>query len=174
MRWHRIHNDLLDPVALCVRPLLLIAMIIPLACVGAAAALALGGTHNQSTDGTTVLTWDGPITGISGEYGQSWRGVPYATQPVGAMRWKAPARPTPWKEPLSTDRFGPGCPQQCELPPMACQAAISEACLSLNLYRPFLGQAAGGGANDTAQLNDAQSPSSLPLMPTLVWFHGGA
>ena len=56
----------------------------------------------------------GPVVGsdlsaASGTY--SWKGVPFAKPPVGALRWKAPVAPDAWTSPLATKRFGPACLQ---------------------------------------------------------------
>ena len=142
------------------------------ATLGVAIEAVDGTTAHSSAMDPTVHTWDGPVTGVAGSYGVSWRGIPYATQPVGDMRWKNPARPQPWTDPLPANAFGPACPQQCNLPPMACQANISEACLFLNVFRPFVG-ADRIDVDVSTEGRVAPAPPPAPLLPTLVWIHGG-
>jgi carboxylesterase type B len=78
----------------------------------------------------------------------------YAEPPVGSLRWLQAKPKSPWDGVLNGTSFQPACPQHCVLPPAACQAQISEDCLTLNVYAPL---AASG-----------EHP-----VPVLVWFHGG-
>lgn len=39
-------------------------------------------------------------------------GVPYASPPVGQMRFMPPANPSQWRGVRTADRFGPVCPQR--------------------------------------------------------------
>jgi hypothetical protein len=117
--------------------------------IGAAASTAVSG------DNVTVMTWDGPVTGVANIRGVSWRGIPYAAAPVGDLRWKHPTRPMAWTTPIEASTFGPACPQRCVLPPLACQAAVSEDCLFVNVFRP------------------ARDGTTAPTLPTLAWIHGG-
>ena len=55
----------------------------------------------------------------------------------------------------SAKRYGPGCPQDCELPPFTCTyAGTSEDCLTLDVYTPR-------GATENSNL------------PVLMFIHGG-
>ena len=36
----------------------------------------------------------------------SWKGIPFAKPPVGALRWKAPVEPDAWSGQLATPTFG--------------------------------------------------------------------
>jgi para-nitrobenzyl esterase len=88
-----------------------------------------------------------------------FRGIPFASPPVGELRWQPP-RPAPkWDGVRDATEFGPICPQnvgtmeamggvgRAAMPPM------SEDCLTLNVWTP---------AADDA------------LRPVMVWIHGGA
>src|SRR4051812_27949153 len=45
------------------------------------------------------LTSSGPVVGFTGSYGSHvWHGIPYASPPVGAARWRAPQPPKPWTD----------------------------------------------------------------------------
>ena len=89
--------------------------------------------------------------------GGAFLGIPFAAQPVGNLRWKAPQSPLPWKGTRKASAYGPACPQFPSpwLPEMAGvqQMATDEACLSLNVWTPDL--------HATAKL------------PVFVWIHGG-
>lgn len=53
-----------------------------------------------------VLTTDG--LGI-------FKGVPYATPPVGGLRWRSPKTPAPWKGVRKAQKFGDACVQNPKL-----------------------------------------------------------
>jgi para-nitrobenzyl esterase len=107
----------------------------------------------------------GPIKGRSDENGAlSWRGIPYAQPPVGALRWKAPRALKPFDRVLEATRFGAMCPQLgtplLDIDPSLHGKAVgSEDCLYLNIWAPPTGSAA--------------DPDSRPL-PVMVWVHGGS
>src|SRR5579872_1880215 len=37
----------------------------------------------------------------------AWLGIPYAQAPVGALRWKAPRPPEPWRDVKKALEYGP-------------------------------------------------------------------
>jgi carboxylesterase type B len=84
-------------------------------------------------------------------------GIPFAAQPVGNLRWKAPQPPPRWQGIRKASEYGPACPQFPSgwLPEMlgVQQMVTDEACLSLNVWTPEL--------HPTAKL------------PVFVWVHGG-
>jgi len=86
---------------------------------------------------TLIHTNSGPVSGASNSSARYWKGIPYAAPPVGNLRWANPVEPTPWSSPLNATEFGPACPQQCQLPPAACEDNLSEDCLSLNVFAPL-------------------------------------
>lgn len=65
-----------------------------------------------------------------------WLGIPYAESTAGPMRWTDPLPRRPWSGTFDASQFGPGCPQDCVLPPRTCPTSQSEDCLSLNVYAP--------------------------------------
>ena len=108
----------------------------------------------QATDPNVVVTTSGPVRGKTVDGVRVFRGVPYASPPVGDLRWKPPAPPTPWTEPREAIDFGTPCWQ----PPVEgfySRGPIdrSEDCLYLNVWT----RAAAGDA-----------------LPVMVWIHGGA
>jgi para-nitrobenzyl esterase len=84
-------------------------------------------------------------------------GIPYAAQPVGNLRWKAPQPPPNWPGIREATKYGPACPQTPSpwLPEMLGiqKMETNEACLYLNVWTPNL-----------------QGAAKLPVM---VWVHGG-
>ncbi|GAA2911373.1 carboxylesterase family protein [Streptosporangium fragile] len=87
---------------------------------------------------------------------RSFKGVPYAEPPVGALRWRAPRPARSWAGVRPATRFGPVAPQPM-LPGTSLYSGgpqpQSEDCLYLNVWAP----AEPAGAR-----------------PVLVWFHLGA
>jgi para-nitrobenzyl esterase len=102
----------------------------------------------------------GRVEGVTVEAlprGGAFLGIPYAAQPVGDLRWRAPQAVAKWSGVRSAKAFGPACPQTPSgwLPEMLgrTEMATDEACLFLNVWTPELGH---GGR-----------------LPVLVWIHGG-
>ena len=80
-------------------------------------------------------------------------GIPFATPPVGDMRWKAPVEPDDWTEILNTTDFSPVCPQKkYEQGDTTATMEGDEDCLYLNVWSPQL------DAGD---------------LPVMVFIHGG-
>ena len=93
------------------------------------AASALAGT-------VTVQTPSGPVVGENNGAVNVFRGIPYAEQPVGDLRWQPTVPVKHWTSPLMATQDAPGCPQDCELPPHTCPPTTSEGCLFLNVFAP--------------------------------------
>ena len=89
--------------------------------------------------------------------GGAFLGIPYAAQPVGDLRWKAPEPALPWDGVRDALQYGPACPQTPSpwLPEMLGVTKIptDEACLYLNVWTPAMRPAA--------------------KLPVFVWVHGG-
>lgn len=89
------------------------------------------------------------ITGI-----QSFLGIPFATPPVGPLRWRAPQPAENWEGIKTTKKFGPRAIQAPIFGDMDFKSdGISEDCLYLNVWTP-------------AQRNTKN-------LPVLVYFYGG-
>ncbi|KIK62641.1 hypothetical protein GYMLUDRAFT_991661 [Collybiopsis luxurians FD-317 M1] len=114
--------------------------------------LLLGLVQAQSSSLDVSLT-AGKFRGVLTANGtEKWLGLPYATAPVGSLRFKAPTPFVPSNGRIQTaSTFGNACPQ----PPGSLGAPISEDCLFLNVWRP-------------------QNTTSKAKLPVLVWIHGGA
>lgn len=119
------------------------------ALLGASLLLgACGGGHDDPLMRKTHL---GEVRGAedttSGTW--SWKGVPYAKPPVGALRWQPPQEPDAWTAPRTTTAFGNACSQYGRVYGPGAnnkydetigttldQAVGSEDCLYLNVWRP--------------------------------------
>ncbi|WP_085582394.1 MULTISPECIES: carboxylesterase/lipase family protein [unclassified Pseudomonas] len=88
----------------------------------------------------------GLLQGVAKQEVLSFKGIPYATPPIGELRWRAPQPPKAWDGVRSADAFGPECMQVDKV-------AMSEDCLTLNIWRPA-------------------AASTQPL-PVMVWIYGG-
>ena len=109
----------------------------------------------------TVDTSFGDLRGELLDGVNIFRGIPFATPPVGELRWRAPKPPIAWSGVRDATRFGSPAPQ-LESPIQVASAYngmwrafedVSEDCLTLNIWSP--------------NLSDAQ-------LPVMVWIHGGA
>jgi para-nitrobenzyl esterase len=129
---------------------LVLTMLMALAAKGGAA----------SSHAPVVAIDSGRVEGVpvvSLPRGGAFLGIPYAAQPVGNLRWRAPEVATRWDGVRSAKAYGPACPQRPSgwLPEMLGRKEMvtDEACLFLNVWTPELKPARG--------------------LPVLVWIHGG-
>jgi para-nitrobenzyl esterase len=104
------------------------------------------------TAGPSVQTIYGSVSGITGGNVTQYLGVPFAAQPVGDARWRAPGKPAPWGA-INATWFGPTCPQT-EANTWAIFTGTDEGCLNLNIYAP----------------SKAPPPGGFPVM--LFWYGG--
>ena len=119
--------------------------------------LALAGAQSPAP---RVVIASGTLEGLRLQAlprGGAFLGIPFADQPAGNLRWKAPQPSPPWQGIRKATEYGPACPQLPSpwLPEMSGvkQMATDEACLSLNVWTPEL------------------HPKTR--LPVFVWVHGG-
>jgi len=135
-----------------------------LGCTGVAAALLALRTSKGvawAEGAPLATTTAGKISGLLDEGVNVFKGIPYG-EDTAKTRFKAPIRPTPWKDVKECTRFAPMAPQLTIARPSnggparaaRDQGNQSEDCLHLNVW--------------TAALRD------LGKRPVLVYFHGGA
>ncbi|MFE0173671.1 carboxylesterase/lipase family protein [Streptomyces sp. NPDC059002] len=131
------------------------------AVLAAAAAATLVPQSAQARDDTAaadrtlVRTDAGWVRGRSTAEGRQFLGIPYAEQPVGALRWKEPRPAEPWDGVRRATEFGNRCVQTASWDPGYENPSHTEDCLDLNVYTP------------------KESASPAHRRPVLVWLHGG-
>ncbi|HZF46518.1 MAG TPA: carboxylesterase family protein, partial [Sphingomonadaceae bacterium] len=115
-----------------------------------ALAFATAGSAQQSSQ---VSIETGALAGSLADGVESWKGIPFAAPPVGALRWRAPQQPAPWPGVRQASDYGNDCmqvPFPSDAAPLGTPPA--EDCLYANVWKP-----AGAGGN----------------LPVIVWIYGG-
>ena len=122
------------------RPLLALALLL----IGAAPA----------DDGPVATTASGAVRGATIAGVAGFKGIPYATAPVGPLRWHAPDPVRAWTDTRDATAYGNDC-VQARLPGDVANTRLpmTEDCLFLNVWTP---QPRGGAK-----------------LPVMVYIHGG-
>ncbi len=134
------------------RALLAFVAMLPLACT------RLGGSvpsHALAARGPIVTTPAGALEGRRDGTLRVFKGIPYASPPLGEARWRPPSSMPRWSGVRKAMDFGPACSQ-----PTPRDSGIyandlrptSEDCLTLNIW----------------------APADASRAPVFVWIHGGA
>jgi para-nitrobenzyl esterase len=96
------------------------------------AVLGCGLCVAQSDRTVVVSVTGGKIGGKLADYGGAiFKGVPFAQQPTGTLRWREPLPVKPWTGVRDASAFAPACAQGG-----AQGATSSEDCLYLNVWTP--------------------------------------
>jgi para-nitrobenzyl esterase len=119
----------------------------------AAICAATVGSVVIATAAPAIVTDRGPLKGIVTPKVKEYLGIPYATPPVGSLRWLPPQPPARFKGLFQATQFGNACPQSDG----AGGVFGDENCLFLNVYVPNVPQ-------------DQQPAHGFSVM---VWIHGG-
>ena len=105
------------------------------------------------SDPTIAVVETGQLKALQAKGVLAFKGIPYAAPPVGAMRWKAPARAAKWDGVKDASAYGAICAQKMPNPDNGIgQYPASEDCLTLNVFTQDLVRA---------------------KRPVMVWIHGG-
>lgn len=141
-------------------------------------AFVFGGVSAALTSSRVVRTKYGDVSGVIVtpdnrrlDAVEVFRGVPYASPPVGSLRFMPPVTGSLWSGVKVADRFGPVCPQR--LPNVSDETAVlktitrgrmqylrrllpylqnqSEDCLYLNVYAPAQGESYVGLGSVTSR-----------------------
>jgi para-nitrobenzyl esterase len=84
-----------------------------------------------------------------------FKGIPYASPPVGDLRWKRPVPAKPWDEVRKAEEWGPRCMQSNRLGDIdPLNKRMEEDCLYLNVWTP--------------------ARSSSEKLPVMLWIYGGS
>ncbi len=146
----------------------------PCVLLAAALGVALAGCTAMPTPGAATqlerLLNLGSVVGLNDEAATgtlSWKGIPYAAPPVGALRWKAPREAAPWSDARQATRFAPACVQTQRLYGPGLN----------NRHDATVGSALGQtvGSEDCLYLNVwAPAAASTAKRPVIVFVHGGS
>jgi len=118
----------------------------------AAAVLLAAASVRAEVRGADVT--GGRVSGVAANGVVSFKGIPFAAPPVGALRWKAPQPVKPWTGVKEASKFGASCMQD----PMFARLfgappEMSEDCLYLNVWTP--------------------AKAASDALPVMVWIYGG-
>ena len=125
------------------------------------ALLALSSTSVRA-DELQVTVASGALSGFASRDGlvRSFKGIPYAAPPVGALRWRPPQPVVAWQGTREANRFASICPQPSPIPGAFYQReyfqtaeAQSEDCLDRNVW--------------------TAAPAGAAPRPVMVFFHSG-
>jgi para-nitrobenzyl esterase len=124
------------------------------AIIAAVAVVGLAG-HTLAAPAKTVVAIDsGKIEGVVDGKVLSFKGIPFAAPPVGALRWRPPQPAAHWTGTRKADSYGNDC-MQVPFPSDAAPLGTppKEDCLYLNVWRP--------------------AEASAKPLPVMVWIYGG-
>ena len=105
-------------------------------------------------DAVKVTIDSGVLIGVGNGQVNSFKGIPYAAAPVGALRWRPPAAVQPWASGRQAVDFGSSCAQSgtpAFTPRTNQGSATGEDCLFINVW----------------------APANAARAPVVVWIHGG-
>src|SRR5882672_47934 len=141
------------------RPLLLSVL---LAAWALSIAVPAASADFRNEDGRPVIqTNEGPVRGLIKNGVGIFLGIPYASPPIGDLRWRPPQPIAGWNRVLDALAYGNTCVQTNTLGTFAAWSD-HEDCLYLNVFTPTLGQADRDGHHE-----------GRGKRPVMVWIHGG-
>lgn len=118
----------------------------------AAASLWLAQPANAQVKDVDVT--GGKVSGVVANGIASFKGIPFAAPPVGALRWKAPQPVQAWTGVKQATEYGPSCVQDPNFAKIfGATAPIREDCLYLNVWTP--------------------AKTAGDKLPVMVWIYGG-
>src|SRR5579862_1095754 len=106
--------------------------------------------------GAIVDTRSGKVQGLDLGGVHVFRGIPYATPPVGMRRWRAPEREQPWNDVRDATEFS---------------AQSAQGAFAMD---EMLGGSPRAKREDSLYLNVFTPGLDDGRRPVMVWIHGGA
>ncbi len=128
----------------------LVALCVSLAMTGC--GMEQSKRRSTSVDAHIVLS-SGTLLGAASNGIKSFKGIPYAAAPIGALRWKEPQSVPAWEGTRDVTHYGAKCWAAAAFGGPVETSNVSEDCLFLNVWT---------SANTKAQ-----------KLPVMVWIHGG-
>lgn len=121
--------------------------------IGMMALAAAGALLPCAVQAQTVATESGKVAGRTADGIASWKGIPFAAPPVGALRWRAPQPAARWTGVRQATAYGHDC-MQLPFPSDAAPLGTTPAedCLTVNVWKPTAASA---------------------KLPVIVWIYGG-
>jgi para-nitrobenzyl esterase len=118
----------------------------------AAVVLCAAATVQAQPAAPTVRIAAGVLAGARQGEVVSFKAIPYAAPPVGALRWRPPQPVKPWAGVRPADKVGAICEQVYNAKDNGVgPLPMSEDCLTLNVF----------------------APAAARRAPVMVWIHGG-
>ena len=124
---------------------------------------SVDGIDFSMTSSSIRTTNSGQVIGQKADNGShAWLGIPYASPPVGSLRWKAPIPPNNRTDTYLALEVGNPCPQIGTFKSDVPKGKIggSEDCLYLNIWSP--------------EFEPEKVPTGSSRLPVMLWIHGGS
>jgi len=119
-----------------------------------------GAPSDQNITYTGVVQIkDGPVRGYESQGVDLFLGIPYASPPIGPLRWRPPQPFARWHKVRDALAFGNTCVQTNTLGTFAAPST-HEDCLYLNVFTTARGENGDGRRREGTS-------------PVMVWIHGG-
>jgi len=119
------------------------------------AVMAVSVSWSVAQDSAPQVKLDsGLIVGVNTNGVHSFKGIPFAAPPTGALRWRAPQPVIPWSGVRSAAEYGADC-MQVPFPSDAAPLGgkLNEDCLYVNVWTP--------------------ASATNKKLPVMVWIYGG-
>ncbi|HVY88517.1 MAG TPA: carboxylesterase family protein [Hyphomonadaceae bacterium] len=132
-----------------------VALAAALACLAASCMSSEAPASSQASAGPVVNAPAGSVQGVAQGTLHVFKGIPYASPPIGPARWKAPMPAAHWSGTKDATKFGAACVQPTPRGQSIYSSDLgqtSEDCLTLNIW----------------------TPAKASKAPVFVWIHGGS
>jgi para-nitrobenzyl esterase len=116
-------------------------------------AALLASVASAAPAPTVVKVEAGRLQGAAGDGVVAFKGIPFAEQPVGGLRWRPPQMAKPWTGVRPALQHGHDCLQAEVKGDPGMGTDLGEDCLYLNVWRP--------------------AEASAKKLPVMVWIYGG-